>query len=31
MIRAVRAQTGDFRDWTAIAAWAEEIADVLRN
>jgi menaquinone-dependent protoporphyrinogen IX oxidase len=31
MIRAVRAQTGDFRNWTEIAAWAEEIADALQS
>jgi menaquinone-dependent protoporphyrinogen IX oxidase len=29
MIRAVHAEEGDFRDWTAIAAWANEIADTL--
>jgi len=31
MIRAVRAQTGDFRDWAEIAAWAEHIAGELRT
>jgi menaquinone-dependent protoporphyrinogen oxidase len=31
MVRAVRAQTGDFRDWAEIAAWAGEIADALRK
>jgi menaquinone-dependent protoporphyrinogen oxidase len=31
MVHAVRAQTGDFRDWAEIAAWAERIADALRN
>jgi menaquinone-dependent protoporphyrinogen oxidase len=29
MIRAVGSPTGDFRDWTAITAWAEEIATTL--
>jgi menaquinone-dependent protoporphyrinogen oxidase len=27
--RVVRAQTGDFRDWDAIDAWADSIADAL--
>jgi menaquinone-dependent protoporphyrinogen oxidase len=30
MIRALGAPTGDFRDWNAITAWAESIAQVLR-
>jgi menaquinone-dependent protoporphyrinogen oxidase len=30
MIRALGAPTGDFRDWNAITAWAEGIAQVLR-
>lgn len=29
MIRAVGSPTGDFRDWAAITAWAEEIATTL--
>ena len=29
VVRAVHAPYGDFRDWAAIAAWADEIADVL--
>lgn len=29
MVRAVKAPTGDFRDWAAIRAWADEIAAVL--
>jgi menaquinone-dependent protoporphyrinogen oxidase len=29
MIRALGAPTGDFRDWNAITAWAESIAQVL--
>ena len=29
MIRAIGAPTGDFRDWAAIAAWAEEVAATL--
>lgn len=28
---AVRAPEGDFRDWDAIAAWADEIADALQG
>jgi menaquinone-dependent protoporphyrinogen oxidase len=28
-IRAVKAPEGDFRDWAAIDAWADEIADAL--
>jgi menaquinone-dependent protoporphyrinogen oxidase len=31
MVRAVRADTGDFRDWDAIAAWADAIATELRQ
>jgi menaquinone-dependent protoporphyrinogen oxidase len=30
MIKTVKAPTGDFRDWDAIAAWAAGIADVLK-
>ena len=30
MIRALGAPTGDFRDWNAITAWGESIAQVLR-
>ncbi len=30
MLRALGAPTGDFRDWNAISAWAEGIAQVLR-
>lgn len=30
MVRALRVPEGDFRDWEAIAAWADEIADALR-
>jgi menaquinone-dependent protoporphyrinogen oxidase len=29
IVVALRAPTGDFRDWDAIAAWAGEIADVV--
>jgi menaquinone-dependent protoporphyrinogen oxidase len=29
MIKTVKAQTGDFRDWTAIQSWAKGIADNL--
>jgi len=29
MVTAMRAPVGDFRDWTALRAWAEEIADDL--
>jgi menaquinone-dependent protoporphyrinogen oxidase len=28
-VRAVKAPDGDFRDWAAIDAWADEIADAL--
>ncbi len=27
--KAVKAPQGDFRDWDAIAAWADSIADEL--
>jgi menaquinone-dependent protoporphyrinogen oxidase len=30
MIKTVKAPTGDFRDWDAIAAWAAGIADALK-
>ncbi len=30
MIKNVKAQTGDFRDWTAVTAWANSIAEALR-
>jgi menaquinone-dependent protoporphyrinogen oxidase len=29
IVKAVKAPEGDFRDWEAIAAWADEIADEL--
>jgi menaquinone-dependent protoporphyrinogen oxidase len=29
MVKAVRAPEGDFRDWDAIRAWADEIAKAL--
>ncbi|SFK99795.1 flavodoxin domain-containing protein [Geodermatophilus ruber] len=29
MVTAMRAPIGDFRDWAAVAAWAEEIADEI--
>ena len=29
MMKAVKAPEGDFRDWDAIAAWADGIADAL--
>ncbi len=29
IMKAVKAPEGDFRDWDAIAAWADEIADAL--
>lgn len=29
IIRGVKAPTGDYRDWEAIAAWAKSIADAL--
>ena len=31
IIRAVRAQEGDFRDWDAIRSWAESIAAELTS
>lgn len=31
IFRAVRGQTGDFRDWEAIRAWAGEIATALQS
>ena len=31
VVRAVHAPYGDFRDWAAIAAWADEIADALES
>lgn len=30
IVRGLRAPTGDFRDWTAITAWAEGIAETLK-
>ena len=30
-VKNVGAPLGDFRDWEAIAAWAEDIADVLKS
>lgn len=29
IIKALRARTGDFRDWKALEAWAQEIAQAL--
>lgn len=29
--KAVKAPTGDFRDWTAITTWAKAIADALKK
>jgi menaquinone-dependent protoporphyrinogen oxidase len=29
-VTAMRAPVGDFRDWTAVRAWAEEIATALQ-
>lgn len=29
IVKAVKAPDGDYRDWDAIAAWADEIADAL--
>jgi menaquinone-dependent protoporphyrinogen oxidase len=31
VVRGVRAETGDFRDWDAIAAWAAGIAEAVRR
>lgn len=30
ILRAIKAPTGDYRDWEAIAAWAAAIADALK-
>jgi menaquinone-dependent protoporphyrinogen oxidase len=30
IVKAVKAQVGDFRDWTAIETWAKGIADALK-
>jgi len=30
MLKAVGAESGDFRDWEAIAAWAQGIAAALK-
>jgi hypothetical protein len=29
IVRAVKAQAGDFRDWPAIKAWANKIVEQL--
>jgi menaquinone-dependent protoporphyrinogen oxidase len=31
LLKNVKAPTGDFRDWDAIAAWAADIASALQN
>jgi menaquinone-dependent protoporphyrinogen oxidase len=31
MVKNVKAQSGDFRDWGAITSWAESIADDLKK
>jgi menaquinone-dependent protoporphyrinogen oxidase len=31
IVRALRAPHGDYRDWEAITAWAEEIGDFLED
>ena len=31
MVKAVKAPQGDFRDWDAIAGWADEIARDLSD
>lgn len=31
MIKRVKAQSGDFRDWDAIASWVKSIADALKE
>lgn len=31
IVTALRAPEGDFRDWTAIDAWADEIADSMQS
>jgi menaquinone-dependent protoporphyrinogen oxidase len=31
MVTAMRAPVGDFRDWEAVAAWADEIAATLKG
>jgi hypothetical protein len=31
VLKRVKAQTGDFRDWVAINKWAADIADELKK
>ncbi len=31
IVKALRAKTGDFRDWKALEAWAQDIAQALRS
>ena len=31
IVKGVKAPMGDFRDWTAITAWAEKIAAALKT
>ena len=31
MVKAFKAEEGDFRDWKDIEAWASEIADSLQG
>jgi menaquinone-dependent protoporphyrinogen oxidase len=31
MVTAMRAPVGDFRDWGAVAAWADEIAAAVTD
>ena len=31
MIKMVKAEAGDFRDWEAITAWAEGVAAALND
>lgn len=31
LLKRVKAPTGDFRDWDAIAAWAADVASALQN
>jgi hypothetical protein len=31
IVRALKAPTGDFRDWDSIEAWADSVAETLKE
>jgi menaquinone-dependent protoporphyrinogen oxidase len=31
ILKGVKAPTGDFRDWEAVRAWAQSIAEALKE